>query len=34
MFVYITTAVMPPFIITGLVFMLIHEIHEYMKGDK
>ena len=30
MFVYITTAVMPPFIITGLVFILIHE----MKGNK
>lgn len=34
MFIYITTAVMPPFVLMGLTFMLIHEIHEYIKGDK
>lgn len=34
MFTYISTAVMPPFILMGLAFMLIHEIHGYMKGDE
>lgn len=34
MFVYITTTVMPPFIIIGLAFMLAHEIYKYMKGDE